>query len=54
MENQNENENELKKLTETWMEMERKTLAQRERAEAYYEEYLMHPIIDYYLERNAD
>ncbi len=54
MEDQNRNNHKLQQLTETWMEMERKTLAQRERAEAYYEEYLMPPIIDCYLERNAD
>lgn len=44
----------LKELTEVWMAMERKTFAQREKAEAYYEKNLMQPIIDRYAERNAD
>lgn len=44
----------LKELTEAWMAMERKTFAQREKAEAYYEKYLMQPIIENYRERNGD
>lgn len=36
----------LRELTESWMAMERKTFAQREKAEAYYEKYLMQPIIE--------
>lgn len=44
----------LKELTEAWMAMERKTFAQREKAEAYYEKYLMQPIIENYRERNED
>lgn len=50
---ENETKN-LQELTEIWMAMERKTFAQREKAEKYYEEYLMQPIIDNYVERNAD
>lgn len=42
----------LKELTETWMAMERKTLAQREKAERYYERNLMQLIIENYKERN--
>ena len=38
----------LKELTEAWMAMERKTFAQRRRAEAYYEKYLMCLIIENY------
>ena len=44
----------LKELTEAWMAMERKTFAQRRRAEAYYEKYLMCLIIENYKERNGD
>lgn len=44
----------LKELTETWKAMERKTFLQRKEAEKYYENYLMHPIVENYKERNAD
>lgn len=44
----------LHELTEKWMAMERKTFQQREKAERYYEKYLMQPIIENYKERNAD
>lgn len=44
----------LKELAEVWMAMERKTLDQRKKAEQYYEEHLMPPIIENYKERNAD
>lgn len=44
----------LQELTEKWMAMERKTFAQRERAEAYYEKNLMWPIIENYQKENAD
>ena len=35
----------LKELTEAWMAMERKTFAQRRRAEAYYEKYYLQFIL---------
>lgn len=44
----------LHELTEKWMAMERKTFQQREKAERYYEKYLMQPIIENYKERNSD
>lgn len=44
----------LKELAEIWMAMERKTFDQRKKAEKYYEENLMLPIIENYKERNAD
>lgn len=44
----------LRELTEKWMSMERKTFSQREKAERYYEKNLMQPIIENYIERNAD
>ena len=44
----------LQELTATWMAMERKTFAQREKAERYYETHLMQPIIENYKERNGD
>ncbi|MCD7866788.1 MAG: TIGR02710 family CRISPR-associated CARF protein [Clostridiales bacterium] len=49
-----ENEENLKELTEIWMSMERKTKVQREMADKYYEEHLMRPIVDHYIEKNAD
>ena len=49
----NEKKN-LRELTEKWMSMERKTFLQREKAERYYEKNLMQPIIENYIERNAD
>lgn len=47
-------EKSLQELTEQWMAMERKTFAQRRRAEEYYEKHLMQPIIENYKEKNAD
>ena len=44
----------LKELSEIWMAMERKTLEQRKKADKYYEEYLMQPIVEDYKERNSD
>ena len=44
----------LKELSEIWMAMERKTLEQRKKADKYYEEYLMRPIVEDYKERNSD
>ena len=47
-------EKSLQELTEQWMAMERKTFAQRRRAEEYYEKHLMQLIIESYKEKNAD
>lgn len=44
----------LKELSEIWMAMERKTFEQRKKADKYYEEYLMQPIVEDYKERNSD
>ena len=44
--------NELQIKTEEWMKLERKTLAQRKKAEEYYDDNLMKLIEDDYCERN--
>lgn len=46
--------NSLQELTATWMAMERKTFAQRQKAEQYYYDYLMDPIVEDYKKRNKD
>jgi len=45
---------ELKNRTREWMELERKTLEQREKAESYYERELMDLIVEDYIDRNSD
>lgn len=46
--------NELKEMTEQWMALERKTLEQRQKAEAFYAEKLMNLIVEDYIDRNSD
>lgn len=45
-------EGDLKKLTAYWMQLERKTLEQRRTAARFYDEYLMKPIEDEYINNN--
>ena len=44
----------LKKVTEEWMQLERKTLKQRQVAEEFYEQKLMSLIEKDYIRRNRD
>lgn len=44
----------LKKLTEQWMQLERKTLEQRKKAARFYDDYLMKPIEEEYIRNNHD
>jgi len=46
--------NDLKTMTEEWMALERKTLEQRQKAEAFYEDKLMSLITEDYIDRNSD
>lgn len=47
-------EKSLQELKEIWMAMERKTFEQREKAERFYEQNLMQPIVEDYEKRNED
>ncbi|MCD7883632.1 MAG: TIGR02710 family CRISPR-associated CARF protein [Lachnospiraceae bacterium] len=53
-ETHSEEDRKLQALTEKWMAMERKTRAQREKAENYYEKNLMRLIQEHYIQNNAD
>ncbi len=44
----------LEKMTQKWMHLERKTLAQRQKAEKFYDDYLMDLIRDDFIRRNKD
>ena len=44
----------LKELTEQWMQLERKTLEQRQKAARFYDEHLMKPIEEEYIRNNQD
>ncbi len=46
--------NELKKNAEAWMQLERKTLAQRKEAEAFYDEKLMKLIEKEFIKKNKE
>lgn len=46
--------NQLKKMTNEWMQLERKTLEQRQIAEQFYDENLMKLIEEDFIERNQD
>lgn len=43
---------ELKERTEEWMRLERKTLAQRQKADEYYDSQLMELIENDFIQRN--
>ena len=45
---------ELKELTEQWMQLERKTFEQRKKAALFYDEYLMKLIEEEYIRNNKD
>ena len=45
---------ELSKITKEWMELERKTLEQRKKAEEFYDQNLMKLIEEDFIERNKD
>ena len=45
---------ELTKITKEWMELERKTLEQRKKAEEFYDQNLMKLIEEDFIERNKD
>ena len=42
----------LNELAEHWKQLERKTVEQRKKAETYYENILMEPIIQTFVENN--
>lgn len=46
--------NQLKKMTNEWMQLEIKTLEQRQIAEQFYDENLMKLIEEDFIERNQD
>ena len=46
--------NELKKMTQEWMELERKTTKQRQIAELFYEEKLMSLVVSEFKKNNKN
>ena len=44
----------LQKKTEEWMKLERRTLAQRQKADQYYEQEMMDDIVSEYVSNNKN